>query len=307
MNEFFAIADDVASALANHRPVVALETTLVTHGLPHPEGLRAAAELEGEVIAAGAVRASVGVLDGKIHIGLCAAELERLATNSETTKLNLSNLAAQLAGGGPGSTTVAATLFAAAKIGIEVFATGGMGGVHRGAAESGDISGDLGALARYPVAVVCAGAKAVLDLPRTVEMLESLGIPVYGFGTDEFPAFYRRSSGLKVDRRFDSMDDLAKAIRMHLALSLGTGVVVANPIPTEYEMPLELYEHALASSLADAATTRVTGRDLTPFLLDRVRERTAGKSVFSNRALLIHNARLAARLARALVRGSLSN
>ena len=304
MNEFFAIADEVARALACHRPVVALETTLVTHGLPHPEGLKAAADLEAEVVAAGAVPASIGVLDGKIQVGLGAQELERLATSADTAKLNLSNLAARMAAGGPGSTTVAATLFAAAKVGIEVFSTGGIGGVHRGAGESGDISADLAALARYPVAVVCAGAKAVLDLPRTVEMVESLGIPVYGYGTDEFPAFYRRSSGLGVDRRFDSVDELAQAILTHLALGLGTGVVVANPIPPEHEMPLELYEHALASSLADAAAARVTGREVTPFLLERLRERTAGESVFSNRALLLNNARLAAGLARALVRRS---
>jgi pseudouridine-5'-phosphate glycosidase len=304
VNDYFAIADGIALALACHRPVVALETTLVTHGLPHPEGLRAAADLEAEVVAAGAVPALIGVLDGKIHVGLGAAELGRLTTSSEAAKLNLSNFAAQLAAGEPGSTTVAATLFSAAKIGIEVFATGGIGGVHRGADESGDISADLAALARFPVAVVCAGAKAVLDLPRTVEMLESLGIPVYGFGTDEFPAFYRRSSGLKVDRRFDSLEELAVAVRIHLALGLGTGIVVANPIPPEHEMPLELYEHALASSLADTAAARVTGREVTPFLLERLRERTAGESVFCNRALLLSNARVAAGLARQLVRRS---
>ena len=181
-----------------------------------------------------------------------------------------------------------------------MFATGGIGGVHRGAEETGDISADLHALGRFEVAVVCAGAKAVLDLARTVVMLESLGVPVYGFGTDKFPAFYRRSSGLPVDQRFDDLDQLARAIETHSELGLSTGVVVANPIPAEHEMPLELYERVLAAALAEAAAKNVRGRAVTPFLLDRIRELSDGKSVFSNLALLAHNARVAGRLAVAL-------
>ena len=301
MSPLFEISPFVSAALRERRPVVALETTVVTHGLPHPEGIQAAARLEAEVVAAGAVPATVGVLEGRVRVGLSAAELERLATATDTVKLNPSNLAAQVAAGRPGSTTVAATLAVAAWSGIRVFATGGIGGVHRGAEESGDVSADLMALARHEVAVVCAGAKAVLDLPRTVEMLESLGVPVYGLGSDEFPAFYRRGSGLPVDRRFDDLESLAHAIETHAALGLATGVVVANPIPEEYEMPRELYESALATALAEAAARRVRGRDVTPFLLDRIRELTEGRSVFSNLALLAHNARVAGRLAGALI------
>ncbi len=293
----FDVSPTVAAALKDKRPVVALETTLVTHGLPHPEGMLAAARLEAEVVAAGAVPATIGVLDGKVRVGLSPNELERLATAPDTAKLNLSNMAAQVATGRPGSTTVAATLAVAAWTGIQVFATGGIGGVHRGAEETGDISADLHALGRYDVAVVCAGAKAVLDLPRTVEMLETLGVPVYGYGTGEFPAFYRRASGLPVDQRFDDLDLLAHAIELHGALGLSTGVLVANPIPIEHEMPLDLYEGALSSALAEAAEKHVRGRAVTPFLLDRIRALTEGKSVFSNLVLLAHNARVAGRLA----------
>jgi pseudouridine-5'-phosphate glycosidase len=179
-------------------------------------------------------------------------------------------------------------------------ATGGIGGVHRDAGESGDVSSDLTALARFPMAVVCAGAKAVLDLAKTVEALETLGVPTYGLGTNTFPAFYRRESGLPVDRRFEAVEDLARAVRAHFSLGLGTGVVVANPIPPQEEMPAPLYEKALAQALADAARARLRGRGVTPFLLERLRELTEGHSVFSNRALLRHNARVAGALAEAL-------
>ena len=303
MRALVEVSPFVSAAIKAHRPVVALETTLVTHGLPHPEGVEAAARLEAEVVAHGAVPATVGVLDGKVRVGLSRTELERLATASDTEKLNLSNLAAQVAAGRPGSTTVAATMAIAAWTGIRVFATGGIGGVHRGAEETGDVSADLHALARFPVAVVCAGAKAMLDLPRTVELLETLGVPVYGLGTDEFPAFYRRASGLPLDRRFDDIEALAQAIETHHALGLATGVVVANPIPGEFEMPAELYERALAAALAEAAEKHVRGRAVTPFLLDRIRGLTEGRSVFSNLALLTHNARVAGTLAIALARG----
>jgi pseudouridine-5'-phosphate glycosidase len=296
----FAFSDEVARALAAGRPVVALETTVVTHGLPHPEGVRAALALEAEVRAAGAVPATVGVWGGAIHVGASAAELEALAATPGVAKLNPGNLAAVLAAGAAGSTTVAATLFAAHHAGIAVFATGGIGGVHRGVAESGDVSADLGALARYPVAVVCAGAKAILDLPRTVEMLETLGVPVLGLGTDEFPSFYRRSSGLPVDRRFDDVGALADAVRAHVALGLGTGVLVANPIPEADEMSASVYARALGEALAAVSREGVRGRAVTPFLLERMRVLTGGESVRANLALLRNNARVAARLAAAL-------
>ncbi|HSB60188.1 MAG TPA: pseudouridine-5'-phosphate glycosidase [Vicinamibacteria bacterium] len=300
LSRHFRVAPELAEALRARRPVVALETTLVTHGLPRPEGLAVAAELEGEVRAAGALPATIGLLEGRIVAGLTPAELERLAGEAAVTKVNLSNLGACLASGEPGSTTVAATLLAAHHLGIRVFATGGIGGVHRDSAASGDVSADLTALARFPVAVVCAGAKAVLDLPKTVEALETLGVPVLGWRTGSFPAFYRRESGLSLDRRFDALPDLARAVESHLGLGLGSGVLVANPIAPEHEMPAELYESGLARALADAMAAGVRGRNVTPFLLERLRQLTEGRSVFSNRALLRANARLAGQLAAAL-------
>jgi pseudouridine-5'-phosphate glycosidase len=302
VNEHFEIAPEVARALAASRPVVALETTVVTHGLPHPDGVRLAAEMERAVVDHGAVPATIGVLEGRVRVGLTAAGLERLATTPDVPKLNPGNLAAELTRDGMGSTTVAATVFAAAQAGIRVFATGGIGGVHRDVGESGDVSADLPALARWPVAVVCAGAKAILDLPKTVEMLETLGVPVYGLGTRHFPAFYRRDSGVPLDRAFDDVDALAEAVRAHAALGFTTGVVVANPVPAEAEMPREVYEKALATALADASARGIRGRAVTPYLLERLRVLTEGASLFSNRALLLSNAGVAARLAAALAR-----
>jgi pseudouridine-5'-phosphate glycosidase len=293
----FKYSDEVARALASKAPVVALETTLVTHGLPHPEGVTTALSLEQIIREAGATPATIGIIGGAIRIGLTPAELEQLATTANVAKVNLSNLAAAVSSSEPGSTTVAATLFAAHASGIRVFATGGIGGVHRDASDSGDVSADLTALSRIPVAVVSAGAKAILDLPRTVEMLETLGVPVFGFETDEFPAFYRRSTGLPVDRRYDSIPELASAVRLHLSLSLGTGVLIANPIPSADEMPAQLYERALHTALSEAETHRIRGRAVTPFLLDRMHAVTGGESVRANVALLGHNARVAAALA----------
>jgi pseudouridine-5'-phosphate glycosidase len=287
----------VAQALAEERPVVALETTLVTHGLPPPDGVDTALALEDDVRRCGATPATIGVLRGAIRVGLAAGEITELAAAPAVTKTNLSNLGAVIASGLPGSTTVAATMFAAHAAGIKVFATGGIGGVHRDVALSGDVSADLTALSRIPVAVVCAGAKAILDLPRTLEMLETLGVPVFGLCTDTFPAFYRRSSGLPVDRRFESVDELARALRAHFGLNMGTGVVVGNPIPDAAEMPDALYESAFATALRDARDQGVRGRSVTPFLLARIRTLTGGASLAANIALLRHNARVAAQLA----------
>ena len=297
MKERYEYSNEVARALANRAPVVALETTLVTHGLPHPDGVATALSLERIVREAGATPATIGIIGGAIRIGLTHAELEQLATSPNVAKVNLSNLAAAVSSGQQGSTTVAATMFAADASGIRVFATGGVGGVHRDSAQSGDISADLTALARIPVAVVSAGAKAVLDLPRTVEMLETLGVPVFGYQTDEFPAFYRRSTGLPVDHRYDTIPELASAVRLHLSLGLGTGVLIANPIPSAEEMSLQLYERALHSALSEAEARGIRGRAVTPFLLDRMRAVTGGESVRAHVALLRHNAQVAAALA----------
>jgi len=289
-----AVAPEIEAAVRAGRAVVALETTLVTHGFPRAEGLELAAALEDEVRRHGAMPATIGVLDGALRVGLARPELERLATG-EAAKLGPANLGARIASGQPGSTTVGATLIGAHDAGIRVFATGGIGGVHRGAAF--DVSADLMALARHPVAVVCAGVKAVLDLPRTREALESLGVPILGFGTDELPAFYRRKSGLPADARFDSVGDLARAVVAHLDLGTGTGLLVGNPIAVSDELEASVYEAALAGALAAADEGGVGGRDVTPFLLEELRKRTGGRSLAANRALLLSNARLAARLA----------
>ena len=301
-SSLFHVAAEVAAAVASGRPVVALETTLVTHGLPQPEGVRVAAALEDAVRAHGAIPATIGILDGTVRVGITRPELERLAAAAHPVKVNLGNFAAEVAAGGCGSTTVAATMFAAWQAGIRVFATGGIGGVHRGVGDTGDVSADLTALARYPVAVVCAGAKAILDLPRTVEMLEMLGVPVLGMGTAEFPAFYRRESGLRVDRRCDTVADVARVVRTHIHLGFTSGLVVANPVPEADALPKDLHDSALGTALLEAAD--VSGRDVTPYLLDRMRALTGGASVKANEALLLNNARVAADLAVALADSS---
>jgi pseudouridine-5'-phosphate glycosidase len=300
VTSLYVCADEIAEALARGRPVVALETTVVTHGLPHPDGVAAAVAVENEIRQGGAIPATIGILRGAVRVGLTNAELDELATSPDVVKVNLSNLAATVAAGRPGATTVAATMFAAHAQGIMVLVTGGIGGVHRDASISGDVSADLTALSRIPIAVVCAGAKAILDLPRTVEMLETLGVPVFGLQTNEFPAFYRRSSGLSMDSRMDTIEELASAMRTHFALGLGAGALIANPIPAADELPTETYERALETALSDAERQDVRGRSVTPFLLERLRTLSGGESVRANLALLKNNARVAAQLARAL-------
>jgi pseudouridine-5'-phosphate glycosidase len=302
VSALLAVAPEVAEAVRTGRPVVALETTVVTHGLPHPAGLEVAAEMAQAVRAAGAVPALIGVLEGQVRLGLTADELQRLAASPGVAKVNPGNLASTAASGRAGSTTVAATLAIAHLAGVGVLATGGIGGVHRDVVETGDVSADLIALARFPVAVVCSGAKSVLDLPRTLEALETFGVPVYGVGTDRFPAFHRRDSGLPLDHRFDGIDALAAAIHAHRELGLNTGLVIANPVPEKDELPRELYENALAQALADVAGQGIRGRAVTPFLLDRMRVLTGERSVITNRALLVDNARLGGELAVALSR-----
>ena len=295
------IAPEVAATLAAGGAVVALESTIVAHGMPWPQNLDTARQVEAAVREAGAVPATIAVLGGRLKVGLDAGEIERLAERGASMrKLSRRDLAHAVASGGDGATTVAATMIVAAMAGIRVFATGGIGGVHRGAEDGFDISADLQELARTPVAVVCAGAKAILDLRLTLEYLETHGVPVVGYGCDELPAFYCRDSGLKLECRIDSPESIAALLRVHWDLGLRSGVVVANPIPAAYAMPRERIDAAITQALADAAAAGIRGKAATPFLLARVNELTGGDSLVANRALVMSNARLAAQLARAL-------
>ncbi len=291
---------EVAEALADGRGVVALESTIIAHGMPFPVNVETAREVEARVRAAGAVPATIAVLDGEIRVGLDERGLEQLGRARDVAKISRRDLAVALARGLDGATTVAATMIVAALAGIEVFVTGGIGGVHRGAAESFDVSADLTELARTRVAVVCAGAKAILDLGLTLEYLETLGVPVIGFGTDRFPAFYTRDSGFGVDCRIDTEGELAGLLATQWDLGLDGGLVVANPIPREHEMDSGRIEGAILSALAEAADLSVTGKDVTPFLLSRLEALTGGESLDANRALIYSNAGVGARLAVAL-------
>lgn len=294
------IAPEVAAALDARRPVVALESTIVTHGLPRPRNLSLAREVEATVRAEGAVPATVAVLDGRLRVGLSDAELARLARTDGVAKLSRADLAACMATGGTGATTVAATMIAAARAGIAVFATGGIGGVHRGWESSLDISADLQELAQTPVTVVAAGAKAILDLPTTLEVLETLGVPVIAVGQDEFPAFWSRRSGLSAPLRMDDPAAIARAHRTRAALGLAGGQLVANPVPDEAEIPAEEIAPLIARAAAEIAARGVTGKAVTPALLARLLELTDGRTLEANAALVLNNARLGARIAREL-------
>jgi pseudouridine-5'-phosphate glycosidase len=293
------IAPDVAEALAQKRPVVALESALITHGLPQPVNLRVARMMEEVVREEGAVPATIAILDGVARVGLAPAALERIAQASDAVKVSLRDLPATLALGRTGGTTVAATMALAHRAGVAVFATGGIGGVHRGHPE--DVSADLTALSSTPLIVVCAGAKAILDLPRTLEGLETLGVPVVGYGTDTFPAFTSRSSGLPVPIRADSPQEVAAIARARETLGLQSAILVCVPIPAEAELPWTEAETEIAAAVAEAESRGIAGRDVTPFLLAHLAERTAGRSRAANEILLFNNARAAARIAAAFV------
>ncbi len=292
------IAGEVQAALDAGSPVVALESTLVAHGLPHPDNLEVALALEDAVRGGGALPATIAVVGGEVRIGLDYATLSRMARDgARFTKAGVADLAVHIAAGADAATTVSATAHLAARAGIRVFATGGIGGVHRG--DSGDVSSDLHTLACTPIAVVSAGAKAILDLPRTAEMLDTLGVLVIGFGTDELPAFWSRSSGVQLDHRVDDVDSLARIVHLRLQLG-GGGVLVANPIPARDEIDPAVIAAAVAAGERAAAAAGVGGKRLTPFLLGEVARATGGASVVANRALALHNARLAAALSVAL-------
>ena len=294
------LSGEVRAALAQGGAVVALESTIITHGMPWPQNLETARAVEAEVRAAGAVPATIAVIGGKLHAGLEPAALETLAQAKDVAKLSRADLAVCIATGRTGATTVAATMIAARLAGIEVFATGGIGGAHRGAETSFDISADLRELSETPVTVVAAGAKAILDLPKTLEILETLGVPVITVGQDDFPAFWSRSSGLPSPLRMDAPEEIARAHRMRAALGLPGGQLVANPIPPEAEIPREALAPVIAQALAEAEVRGIAAKAVTPFLLSRIFELTEGRSLEANIALVLNNARLAARIAHAL-------
>jgi len=295
------VAPEVAAALAARGPVVALESTLIAHGLPRPRNAEVARELEGAVREAGATPATIALLDGVVRVGLDDAALEAIATRNDVAKCSARDLPIAAARGATGATTVAATAHLAARAGIALFATGGLGGVHREARETWDESADLVALARTGICVVCAGVKSILDVPATLERLETLGVGVAGFGTDRFPGFYLTDSGHPVPWRLDTPAEVAAALRARDALGLGgTALVIANPLPAGEQLDPDLHARVLDDALVAAEREGIRGRDTTPFLLARFHAETGGESLRANVALVLRNARLAARIAVAL-------
>lgn len=295
----FSIQDEVKRALRLNQPVVALESTVITHGLPHPHNLALARDMETTVRTDGAVPATIAVLHGEIHVGLTNDELVALARTPSAIKISRRDFATAIAKKASGGTTVAGTMFAADKVGIKVFATGGIGGVHKEGRF--DISTDLQALASTQMIIVCAGAKSILDLPATMEYLETMGVPVLGYGTDEFPAFFSRQSGFKTSARADSPQEVAAFARAHWEIGMPSAVLVCQPIPAENEIPRAEIDPIEEIASREAQEKRIGGQALTPFLLQRVNELTEGKSMRTNLALLLNNARLAAQIAKAMV------
>ncbi|TGN51260.1 pseudouridine-5'-phosphate glycosidase [Paracoccus liaowanqingii] len=295
-------APEFADALAQGRPVVALESTIITHGMPWPQNLEMAETVEATIREGGATPATIAVMGGRIHVGLTPEALRALAQTppADAMKLSRADLAVCLANGRTGATTVAATMICAHLAGIRVFATGGIGGVHRGAEDSFDISADLQELAQTPVTVVAAGAKAILDLPKTWEVLETLGVPVIAFGQDNLPAFWSRDSGLRAPLRMDDPAQIAAAAAMRAALGLKGGQLVANPIPVEAEIAQDVILPVIEQALAEAQAQGIAAKAVTPFLLSRIFELTEGRSLDSNIQLVLNNARLAARIAAAM-------
>lgn len=295
-----SFSPEVADAKSKNLPIVALESTIITHGMPYPQNVETARKVEAAIREAGAIPATIAVLDGRIHAGLTDEQLEALGQAQNVAKLSRADLAACVATGGTGATTVAATMICAHLAGIGVFATGGIGGVHRGAESTFDISADLKELAETPVTVVAAGAKAILDLPKTLEVLETYGVPVIAYGQDDFPAFWSRSSGMKAPLRMDTPEQIALAQKTRTAMGLPGGQLVANPIPVDAEIPAETLAPIISAALSEADAKGITGKAVTPFLLQRIFELTEGKSLAANIELVLNNARLAAGIARAM-------
>ena len=296
----FTYSTEVESALDQRKPIVALESTVTAHGLPRPQNFQTALRLEQIVRDAGAVPATIAVLEGQLCVGLSAEQVKFVAEGDEIKKVSIRDLPIAVAQKWNGATTVASTSWIAQRAGIKVFATGGIGGVHRGPLP--DISGDLPALASTPIVVVCSGAKIVLDLPATREWLETYGISVVGYKCDEMPAFYSRTSGLAVDARVDSPDEVAQVFLAQRALGIERALLVTVPVPAEFEVPLEDLEGALNAALSEAEAQRISGRDLTPFLLSRMAQQSEGATLRANIGLLENNARVAAAIAAAIRR-----
>jgi pseudouridine-5'-phosphate glycosidase len=294
------VAAEVAAALAGGRAVVALESTIITHGMPYPQNLATARAVEAVVREHGGVPATVALLDGRARVGLDDGALERLAGAVGVAKASRRDLPALAAAKASAGTTVAATMYLAHLAGISIFATGGIGGVHRGAEHTFDVSADLDELGCTPVTVICAGAKSILDLPKTLEVLETRGVPVIGVGTDEFPAFFSRSSGLPVDHRVDTPEELAAVLVEHTRFGLRGGVLVANPIPEPDALAAADIDARIDQAIADAERAGITRKDVTPYLLERINELTSGRSLIANIALIRNNAAFAARTAVAL-------
>ena len=298
MNQYLDFSPEVSAALAAGKPVVALESTIISHGMPYPQNVETALRVEATIRENGATPATIAIIGGRLKAGLTPEEIEYLGRKGrEVAKVSRRDLPVLVARGEDGATTVTTTMIIAHMAGIKVFATGGIGGVHRGAETTMDISADLEELAMTPVMVICAGAKSILDLGLTLEYLETKGVPVIGYGTEELPAFYTRRSGFKVDYRIDTPEELAKAFKAKLDMGLQGGMLVTNPIPEEYSMDPDRINKAIDQAIAECNARGIKGKDTTPFLLARIKEITGGDSLASNIQLVLNNARLAAKTA----------
>ena len=300
MNRYLDISDEVKKALDDSKPIVALESTIISHGMPYPQNVETALKVEEIIRENGAVPATIGIIGGRLKAGLTAEEIDYMGRAGNIAKVSRRDIPYLVAHKRDGATTVASTMIIAAMAGIKVFATGGVGGVHRGAEKTMDISADLEELAMTEVAVVCAGAKSILDLGLTLEYLETKGVPVLGYKTEELPAFYTRKSGFKVDYKVDTPEEIASILRTKWELGLMGGVLIANPIPEEYSMDADLITKVIEDAVKEAEALGIKGKDTTPFLLAKIKEITGGESLESNIQLVYNNALLAAQIARAL-------
>ncbi|MBU2515584.1 pseudouridine-5'-phosphate glycosidase [bacterium] len=300
MNRYLDLHPEVQTALKNKQPVVALESTIISHGMPYPRNVETAKRVEQIVRENGAIPATIAVLSGRLKAGLTPDELEHLAKSGSVAKVSRRDLPYIVSGKKDGATTVASTMIIAALAGIKIFVTGGIGGVHRGAGESFDVSADLTELANTNVAVVCAGAKSILDIGSTLEVLETMGVPVYGYQTDEFPAFYTRKSGFSVDYRVENTTLLAETLKIKWELGLNGGVVIGNPIPEEHAIDEQVIKTATDTALQEADSKGIKGKEITPFLLARITELTGEKSLAANIQLVFNNAKIGAQLSVAL-------